>query len=516
MAESTAAETSRQLAARCELEGDLTGALHAYETALGQTPGDLESLSALARIAGRLDMPAQSLALWDDVLAKAPANLAAVDGRARALAALCRFPEALETLRAAILDHPHEARLWNSLGLLQAEQSDSTAAVLFFDEALRLDPSFAAALYNRGDVRFDLGELSEAEADFAAAARGAPSAEQDATIAFAQALMALHRGDLQTGWDRYAIRLSRHHPAAPVFKVPASAWAPSTPLDGKHLLVVGEQGVGDEIMFASLLSDALTAVGPAGLLSVAVDPRLIALMQRSFPAATIIPHLTERRGGRPHRSVAAPSAATPVDAWAPMADLPRRFRPDLESFVPQAYLKADPNRVATWREWLNRGRPCVGLSWRSGLLSGRRRRQYPELQAWAPVLRTPGVTLVNMQYSATSEELAGLEALAGAPILTPPEIDLKADLDELAALCSAMTLVISVPNATAAMAGACGAPVWFVGGPAAWTRLGTDGYPWYANARSFSAARLGDWAPVLGSVAEALATLVQDAERGDR
>ena len=504
-----AAPDPRTSAQACEAAGDLAGALAAYEAALAICPDDVEALAGLARLAGRMEMPQQALAWWEQVLAKEPSSLEAVDGRGRSLADLHRYGDAVEVLRAAILEHPHEARLWNCLGVVLNQQGDSAAALAFFDEAVRLEPHFAAALYNRGDVRFDLGELAYAEADFDAAARHAGSPGQTAAIAFARALLHLHRGDLGRGWDAYDARLDPDHPSAPVFEAPGAPWTPETPLDGAHLLAIAEQGLGDEIMFAGVLGDVLAALGPEGRLSVAVEPRLVDLLQRGLPAAAVCAHATERRAGRPHRS--APMLATellaaerPVTLWAPLASLPRRFRRTPAAFEgAAAYLQPEPARVEHWRAWLG-GRRAVGLSWRSGLLSGRRRRHYPELEAWSPVLKTAEVSFVNLQYGAMDEELASLEALGGAPVLRPPNLDLREDLDDLAALCTALDLVVSVPNATAALAAACGAPVWFLSGPAAWPRLGTQGYPWYPCTRSFAAERFGAWGPVMAAVASAL------------
>ncbi len=499
-------EASEGLAAAeaFEASGELMRALQAYEAALALDPGDVELLCGLARLAGRMDMAQQALSLWAQALALDPMRLEALDGRGRALADLGRYAEAIDVLRAAILDHPHEARLWNTLGVVLNQQGDSPAALTFFDEAVRLEPNFAAALYNRGDARFDLGELAYAEADFDAAARHAANPGQTAVIAFARALLALHRGDLGAGWDAYEARLSPDHPSAPIFEAPGRLWTPETDLDGSHLLVVGEQGLGDEIMFAGLLDDVVAALGSTGRLSLAGEPRLVGLLQRSFPSATVFPHATERRAGRAHRLASAASGRS-VELWAPLGSLPRRFRRRIDAFTgAKAYLRAAPERVAHWRAWLG-GQTAVGLSWRSGLLAGRRGRHYPQLEAWTPVLRIEGASFVNLQYSATAEELAELERLCGASVLTPPELDLRNDLDELAALCTALGRVISVPNATAALAAACGARVWFLSGPAAWPRLGTQGYPWYARARSFAADRFGAWEPVMAKVAEALA-----------
>ena len=200
--------------------------------------------------------------------------------------------------------------------------------------------------------------------------------------------------------------------------------------------------------------------------------------------------MTVREGPRPRRR-APELAGRRVDLWAPMGSLPRRFRRTLADFrAAGGYLKPDPGRVAHWRAWLGDGPPAVGVSWRSGKVSGDRRRQYPPQSEWIPLLQTPGVRIVNLQYGDCAEELATFGQRCGRPILEPPGIDLREDIDDLAALCAALDLVVSVSNATGALAGACGAKVALIAGPAAWPRLGTDRMPWYPQARVLLAARL--------------------------
>jgi hypothetical protein len=90
-------------------------------------------------------------------------------------------------------------------------------------------------------------------------------------------------------------------------------------------------------------------------------------------------------------------------------------------------------------------------------------------------------------------------------IWRPPGIDLKMDLDDLAALCVALDLVLGPANATSNIAGACGAPVWLISTPVAWPRLGTDRYPWYPKTRVFSTKAFGQWDGVMDEIAAALA-----------
>ncbi|MDP1618696.1 tetratricopeptide repeat protein [Phenylobacterium sp.] len=498
----------RARAARLEREGDLTGALTAYESALAAAPHDVDILAALAQIAERLGMMAPAEGLWRQACALAPDSLQAQDGRARALRELGRYDEAIAVLQAAIEANPTEARLWNSVGVTLSQQGQTETALTFYDEALRLDPRLATAAYNRACARFDLGALETAQTDFIMAGKLARKPADAAMITFAAATLALARGDLAAGWEGYEARLSPHRPKPVVFEAPGRRWTPNLPLAGKRLLVLAEQGLGDELLFASLLPDVFDALGPEGRLTLAVEPRLVDLFARSFPQAVVLPHRTEPVSGRVRRSAGDLADPRAIDLWAPLASLPRRFRGAIADFPERpGFLVPDPRRVDHWHRWLGDGPPAVGLTWRSGNLLGDRRRQYPPMASWKPVLQAGETRLVNIQYDVRPDELEALTALGGRPLLEPPGVDLKNDIDDLAALCAALDLVVSVSNATGQLAGACGAPTVMLCVPAAWPRLGQESYPWHPTISPVAPRVFGEWDPAMAQAAELVAAL---------
>jgi hypothetical protein len=408
------------------------------------------------------------------------------------------------------------------LGTIANAQGDSAAALIYFDEALRLVPRFAAARYNRAGVLMDQGQTQAALADcdaalaIAAAAPGGGNASDIAMMHLGRAMMLLALGRLTEGWPVYEVRLDPALHDSPTFEIASPRLSADTPLAGLNLLAVGEQGVGDEVLFASLVPDLLQALGPGGRLTLTAEPRLVPLFARSFSTARVIAHATVHQEGRTRRTLPDADAVTACDAWTPIASLLARLRPEIASFKASAYLHPDSARVEVWRSALAAAPPGrrVGLTWRSGLLTSKRRRSYAPLPQWREVLTTPGVQWVQLQYGECDAELAAAEAAFGVKIWRPPGIDLREDLDDLAALSCALDLVIGAPNATTSLAAACGAQTWFVTGPGGWIQLGADRHPWYANARQFVAPGFGSpngpsstddgWTPVLANVAQAL------------
>lgn len=485
-----------------ESRGDVQGALDAYREAFERSGRDAALALDIGRLALRMGQaPAAELLLRIHL----DAHPESPDGRlhlAQALRDQQRYTEAAAALAPALQAHPGEPALWTALGVILAREGRPDEALTFFGEALRLEPHDGGALYHRANLLSDLGEHALAIADYEAALKALPEADQD-RVRVPLAFSRLGRGDLVKGWDDYAARLSPHAGKPVRFDFPGAPWTfdDDSDLTGKRLLLVAEQGLGDEVMFANIVPDVIEALGQDGRLTLAVEPRLASLFARSFPTAAVVAHRTRTEAGVTTRTADLPD---PVDGWATLGAPLRRYRRRSKDFPPGPYFKPDPDRVVHWRGMLA-ARPGrkVGLLWKSLKLDGERAAQFAPFDAWSGVLRTPGITFVNLQYGDCAAELAKAREALGVDILQPPGIDLKQDLDDVAALCCALDLVIGFSNATFNLAGACGAPLWLVAGTGAWTMLGADRYPWYPQTRVFTARRDG-WRPALDDVAKAI------------
>jgi hypothetical protein len=189
-----------------------------------------------------------------------------------------------------------------------------------------------------------------------------------------------------------------------------------------------------------------------------------------------------------------------------MGDFLSRYRSSPEAFPrPNTFLKPDPERIAYWKAILSgvNDTPKVGVLWKSLIKHSRRDRYYSPFEQWADILSIEGIQFVNLQYGDTTEEMAQAREM-GLDIWTPPGIDLKNDLDDLAALCVAMDCLLGPSNATSNIAGACGAKIWILGTPNAWNCLGTDHLPWYPTSRVFESETLLDWSGAFAAMRDAL------------
>jgi tetratricopeptide (TPR) repeat protein len=500
------------LAIARESLGDFRNALECYDAALKLMPSETDVANDLGRLAARLGMMDLAEKLFRVYLQDHPENTDTLNNLASVVRDLGRDDEAIDILKASIMAFPETAVLWSTLGSVLAERGDNAEAIVFYDEACRLDPKGHKAFYNRGLARLPLGDLDGALADCERALKHPMPAHETAMMNMARGTMLLTSGRVGEGWDGYENRLSQHYVDSTQFIIDRPTWTPETDVAGKFVLVYGEQGLGDEVLFANVLPDLIEAIGPEGRLAIAVEPRLIPLFQRSFPSAQVGGHSTHKLDGYSVRGAPFVTDAAAVDYWVPIASLLRRYRRTVDAFPPrERFLSADDARVAHWRKVLDEAAPAglkVGVLWKSLKTDPRRMRHFSPFDQWKSVLQTPGATFVNMQYGDCTDELAQAKAELGIDIWQPPGLDLKNDLDEVAALSVALDLMIGPPNATTNISAACGGDVWLIGTPGAWPRLGTDRYPWYPQVRAFVPERFNDWEPVMADVAAALAQRV--------
>ena len=413
---------------------------------------------------------------------------------------------------------PAEPTLWNTLGTVLSDQGQMAQSLTFYEEALRLDPAFAKARYNRANVRQPLGDAEGALEDLELAIPGAETPYEKAMMTMAKALTLMGLGRLKEGFETYEVRLDPELTEAMHVAVDCPRWDPETEdIAGKRLLVVGEQGIADEMVFGTVLPDVIEAVGPTGKVFIAVEGRLVDLYQRTFPTAVVGGHRAVRLEGRLTRFVPfmediaeAEGPTGKADHWVPMASLMTIYRQDLSDFPERdGYLVPDPVKVARWKAELDALGPGlkVGLHWKSSVLTGVRARYFSNFERWVPVLTAPGCVMVNLQCGDVSEDLAAAEA-AGAKIWTPP-MNLKDDLDDLAALSNALDLVIGPGIAGTNMAASSGARTWLIHAPDDWHLLATDRYPFYPRVRTFATGGFDGWPRVIGEVRAALDTVVK-------
>ncbi|PWC79946.1 hypothetical protein TSH64_27760 [Azospirillum sp. TSH64] len=454
------------------------GAVTALDRAVRLAPSMVEAHNNLGdalAMAGRLD---EAIAQHRLVTRHRPDDATAFYNLGAVLQQKGAFESAEIAYRQALKRNPRHSAALNNLGSVLKRLGRPDQAELCHRQALDLHPEFVEARYNLGNALQAQGRYEEAAACFEEALAQQPDL---ATATYNLSLLALLHGDIARGWAGYERRFAAGE-AVPNRRFPIPRWDGAV-LRGKRLLIWREQGVGDEMMFASCYPDVVAWAG--GPVTIECDPRLVPLFRRSFPKATVrAESCTGDAFGEPLRETIDPPDC---DLQVAAGDLPELLRGSLSAFEPQGpWLVADPALVERWRQRLAALGPGlrVGIGWRSQLMTADRKASYVMLEHWGPLFAVPGLVFVNLQYGECEEEIRAAEERFGVTIHRWADLNLKDDFDGAAALTANLDLVISPAMSAGELAGALGVPVWRFGGRD-WTQLATGARPWFPAMRLF-------------------------------
>lgn len=319
----------------------------------------------------------------------------------------------------------------------------------------------------------------------------------DPAVRMMRGQMLLLKQEWKRGWSDYAWR--GFNQVKDFRMLPFPRWQGES-LSGKRVVVLAEQGLGDQVMFASCLPDLL-AMAPAKTVMEAHE-RVARTLARSFPDIHVIPT-------RQKKDLKWVNELGRMDYFVSMGDLPGFFRTSSSSFPKQAFLKADPERISQWRKRLLEAGPApyIGFSWKGGTEVTRSVLRTMQIQDFASMASmTPG-TWISLQYGPAKEALDLARTVGFCPQHWPEAIS---DLDEFAALVSALDAVVTVCNTTVHYAGSLGRPTLVLAPKVPEWRYGIDDptMPWYPHVEVLRQSKSGDWAPVVNRATAKLLKIV--------
>jgi tetratricopeptide (TPR) repeat protein len=504
-------------------QGESARGIESYRKALALDPDFAEAWSNLGGALGETGDKSGEIAAYRRAVAVDPQLAPVWSNLGSALVEAGELGEALLACgRATELD-PGYAPGWNNLGNALRECGRLEEAVAACEKVLKLAPKLAEAWSSLGAALHGLGRLDEAVRAHRSAIEIQPAVAQHhfslgvtlqhcgrygEAIAHHRRALALDPGHgqahwnlafsllasgrLREGWEEYEWRWRSRSAGARRYDLKPWDGDASTP---RRLLLWAEQGIGDHILYGSVLADLVSS--PLRI-ALEVDPRLVTLYRRSFPRIAVVPQEDP------------PADPRDYDCQAPLGDLARWLRPSFESFPRHAgYLRPDARRADEYRARIRAdAKSCrVGISWISV------NREFGAsktlaLRDWQAVLRVPRARFVDLQYGDTEGEREEVERRTGVHIDHLPDLDLHDDLEGLAALCAGCDLVITASNVTAHVAGALGRPVWLLapqGGGRLWYWFpGRTDSPWYPSMRIFEQIAPGSWRETLDAVAREL------------
>ncbi len=474
-------------------------ALASLDRAIAVAPHSAARHYARGNVLRDLGRQEEALSAYERALSIDPGHAASQHNRAFVLEALGRTEAALEAYALALALGPDDAEILTNRGNAFYRRERMTEALADYGRVLALRPLEARSHYNHAKALEALGRLDEALAGYERALDRDPGLEA-AYWERSRCLLKLHQ--FAEGWADYEHRWREaRFLRTAVGQVTADLRARLDPdlsvqaLAGRWVLVVGEQGVGDILMFASILPDLARDAAEVTLLC---EPRLQRLFRHSFPGLTVID---------PAAAAERPPRADHVVA---IGSLGRLYRDRREDFPGAPYLAARPEVRARWEERLGaRTAPLrVGISWRGGVAGTGAAGRSMTLADLAPVLGLPMCEFVSLQYGDVDDEVAAANRHLGRPIRLFPAQNIG-DFEDLAALTQSLDVVVSVQTAIIHLAGAVGQralvmvphnPEWRYGA------TGED-IPWYRSVRLERQAVPGAWAQVIERVARRLSAL---------
>ncbi len=443
-------------------------ALQSFDRALALQPAYGEAINDRGNTLRMLGRYEEALRMQEQAILLNPAASGAYANRAVALMDMGRPQDALADLRRAVELSPQNAEFHNLLGNALQALNRHAEALGAYNKALELQPGYAQPEFNISMCTLVRGEF----------VRGWPLYE------------ARWRTGQKLGWIRFRKPQWRGEPAS------------------GRLLLWGEQGIGDQILHLGML-DSLRQRAKGMDVVLAVAPRLLPLVQRSFPGLPCVPLA---RATREPCDLQIPLGSIGGLVCRSWAEFPRDRK---------AYLFADAARVRALRARLldadggpgnaprspTRAPLVIGLSWMS------RAERFGELKSIAlrelqPLLELPGLRFVDLQYGDTREEREALRKARGIEVQRLPDIDTFNDMDGLAALIGACDLVVTTSNTTAHLAGALGAPTLlmlpFASGRHWYWHEAREDNPWYPSMRLFRQQAVGEWGDIVARVHDAV------------
>jgi hypothetical protein len=452
------------------------------------TPGGetLDQALARAQAAAQAKRLNEAAGICGDVLAVSPDYPSALALRG-IISALQNEPEAgIGLLERAIKLRPGNASWYAHLASLCRATYRMDQALAAGQESVRLDPTNADNLVNLSLIFVDVDDRERAIACLLRAL-GQKHEHADGHLALAQNLLAM--GEFPSGWLEYEWRNETEAGKNTMPKMTSAHWN-GMPIPKGRILLVGDQGYGDTIQFARYIP----------MVAERCEEVVLGCSAEMEPVLQNIPGVKQYC----HRWNDVPGHA----AHCRLSTLPYLFHTNLETIPAQVpYLKADPERIAAWRDRFAAQLPPgrrIGLAWTGRPTHPNDRRRSLPLARLRPIAEAaPDAVFVSLQKPMPAADVAAMPQFRG---MTDLSADLT-DFGETAAMIENLDMVVTVDTSMGHLAGALAKPVWIMLPKAADWRwmLDRSDSPWYPTVRLFRQRVPGGWDVVLAEVARALA-----------
>ena len=429
----------------------------------------------------------EAISIYDRVIQKYPNHADAYYNKGRALRIVKRYSDAIQSYSISIKLQPNFYLVYNNRGLIFHEMKDYQNALADYEASLLVNPTFIEAYYNRGITLHDLKRYEEALESYSRALELKPD-YPDAH--YNLGVLNLTIKNFAIGWDFYEKRfLTKNWQAKSLEKFRKEKWLDFN-CKNKTILIVSEQGIGDEIFYSKMLADVDATHNKIIAL---VDPRLINLLERTYPKIKF-------------SSIDKKLEGIAYDYYLSIGSLGSVYRKSYSSII------ENNNFVYKTNERINKklkdqlkteNKYLCGISWKS------KNNQFGlsksiDLESLLPIFNIPNITFINLQYGDISNEIESLFADYGVKIKAVHEIDNLNNIDGLASLINACDFVITTSNVTAHISGAIGKETYVLlpygNGKVWYWHEGVGKSIWYPTLNLFSQPDINNWAAPISEI----------------
>ncbi len=490
----TDAQASFNLGSVLEAQGEYQQAVLAYEGAIALDPKYAKAYAGVGSAYMQMRQLDRAIAGYRAALGLNSALADTWNNLGDALAQKREYAEALNCLQTALKIKPEFAGAYCNLANVAFLIGNLDTAWDYCQQALALEPEFPEALNNLGLLLFAHNRVEEAIASYE---RALAVKSNHINALWNRALALLKLGNFAEGWVEYEWRWKIDFMTPPSFAQPT--WDGSA-LEGKTILLVAEQGLGDMLQFIRYVP----LVAQYGGRTIVQCPFSLT---RLFATCSQISHVVDSEAKLPE-----------FDVYAHFMSLPRILGTTLET-IPAAIPYLNPTEKYLLLPAITPSTQLkVGIAWASGykdetviLLKDYKKRSCP-LSCFIDLLKIPEVSVYSLQVGKDVADL--YDYLGNTPgSLIADLSDRIHDFADTAAIVTQLDLVISVDTSIIHLAGALGKKTWvLLPFTADWRwLLGRNDSPWYPHTmRLFRQPQLGDWESVFCEVAIALQELLRD------
>lgn len=440
-------------------------AISSYESALTLSPNHINTLIDLGFLFNEMQYFDKAIEMYNAAIKISPDNTRARYNKSVTLGNLKCFNEGIQECDQTIKINPSLLEAYNLKTSFLINLKKFDIALNLIDQIILKKFNSPEAFFNKSIINFSLNNFKDA-------------------------------------WIFYESRFSLK--IQEPYLISSNPALQNFDVENKKIYIFAEQGIGDQILFCTILHDAIKTKNQ---FFVSLDPRLVPIYTRSFSNFSNVKFTSCREG----------IDESLYDYHLPQGGLGKFFRSSVDNFENRSsfsYLKADDNKSLKFSKLINsKNKKICGISWKS------KRKEINHLKSmnlkdFMPIFKIPNIIFINLQYGDVASDLNELKEEFGVEVNVIDSIDIFNDLDSLASLIDVCDFVCSTSNATIHLAGALGkesylftpysdAKMWY------WSHQNSSHSLWYPSVSIFSQPKIDDWEAPVRSVANLLTTKLE-------